>query len=185
MYLSSFTMVPWARATQQMNGNWAFLLWEMGWLSDGVSCVVSTPPPPHILGDWRWEPWCGAYGLWAHNIWFDPFLEWDNWPAVGASLSPDFKPTFGVVAMLLTLLEQVFIVLGTWLLVLRDLECVIVYFLLMAAPHVVGMVSPVEALTEFWLDFLEGRVGVPFLSFVDGLPITLRTKWHRKEVIAC
>ena len=104
---------------------------------------------------------------------FDPFPEQDNWPAVRASPSPDFKPTLEVAAMLLTLLEQVFIVLDTQLLVLRDLAHVIIDILLMATPHIVGMVLPVEALTEFIMDFLEERVGAPFLPFADGLPITL------------
>ena len=55
----------------------------------------------------------------------------------------------------------------------------------MAAPCVVGMVLSVQASTRFQLDFVEGRVGVPFLPFADGFLITLRTKLHRKEVITC
>ena len=79
-------------------------------------------------------------------------------------------------------LSEVLIFWGTQLLVLRDWEHVLVDFLPMATPHVVGMVLPVEASTRFRL---EGRVGVPFLPFADGFPITLRTNLHRKEVITC
>ena len=62
---------------------------------------------------------------------------------------------------------------------LRDLECVVGDFLLMAAPHVVGLVLPVDASTLFCLDFLGVRAVIPFPYLVVGLTTTLSVKRHR------
>ena len=81
--------------------------------------------------------------LWPTTFDFETFLEQDLWPAASTSPSPEFEPTLEAAATLLTLLEQVFIALGTVLHVLRDQDCVTGDFLLMAAPHVLDVVLPV------------------------------------------
>ena len=54
-------------------------------------------------------------------------------------------------------------------------------FLLMAIPHVLGVVLPVEASTGFQLDLLGGRAVVPFPNLVVGLTITLRKNDMEKD----
>ena len=56
-------------------------------------------------------------------------------------------------------------------------------FLLMAAPHVLGLVLPFEASTGFQLDFVVGRAVVLFPCLVAGLTIALGTKLHEKELL--
>ena len=62
---------------------------------------------------------------------------------------------------------------------LRDQECVTGDFLLMAAPHVLELVLPVEASTGYW----GGRIVVPFPCLIVGLTITLRRKQHGKTLL--
>ena len=166
---------PWS-PRPKLPSKWSGTCLSISWKWAGfwiVHDAVTGDEPPVCLVTGDGKQATVPADLWLVTFLPDPALEWGDRLATSMLPVPAVPLTSDEAATLWTLLDHVDTEFLPAFAELRDLEWVIVWVwdLTMAAPCGFWLVSPVEVLTDFWLDFLMEWVFLFAPHLVADLPM--------------